>query len=261
MRATRLVAVTVAFVVLIAACGGGKSTSKAAFDAQANQICKRLADADATGRSALGTTPSPQALRDYIGGTFAPEAIQAYEQIKTLSMPSSDKDRIVQLLTDAIAEVRLINADPATGGNIPNQQDLVRRFAAEGMTECGAGFSRQITKPEFLQKVNAICADIAQKVAAAKTASNVTDTSPPEQQNLFVKSVIVPLQLEAVNRIESLGFPVADQQLLSTLMTDARADIAIYEKDPSKYFVQRPTQVDLQRRWQQYGGNICAFSG
>lgn len=259
MRKATLAAV--ASVLLLEACGGGGGPSKATFLTQANQICKRVGDADATARSALGASPPAQAMRDYIGGTFAPEVIQAYEQIKTLAMPANEKDRIIQLLTDAIAEVRLINADPATGGNIPNQQDLVRRFGAEGMTECGVGFSRQITKPEFLRKLNAICVDISQRVAAAKAQSNVTDASPPEQQNLFVKSVVVPLQLEAADRIEALGFPVADQELLTRLMADARADIAIYERDPAKYFVERPTQLDLQRRWQAYGGPICAFGG
>lgn len=253
------IALAGALVVVLSACGTSSGPSKDAFVKDANARCQSLRDADDAGRAALGASPSASDRADYLRGSWGPVAISTYQQIAGLAMPATDKDRIAQLLTDAIAEVRLLEADPASGGNIPNQRELVRRFAAEGLTACGAGFAAEVTKPDFLQQVGRVCAALSTNLANAMQERGITDATPPEVRSAFVRSVIVPLQRKAADQIEALGAPSGDEAVIADILVKTRADIDIYETDPAQYFTSRPTFVALQQQWQAYGGSVCVY--
>jgi hypothetical protein len=258
----RLASVVVAAIAITTACGGGGggggSSSRDLFVAQANQLCTALSDSYTAEKAKLPSPPSAADIKDFVQGSFAPQAVTTYEQIAALPMPSAEKDDLQSLLTAAIAEVRLIQADPATNGTPLTQRELVRRFQAVGLTACGAGFQHELDKAQFVKEANGICLGLASKVYALLRGRGINEDSTSEEKAIFVKLTIVPLYFDVVTQIESLGFPAEDQQVLADLLAAWRADIGAVEQQPELSFdPNRVETLDVKRRWIEYGARSC----
>jgi hypothetical protein len=218
-------------------------------------------DSYTTARSKLPSPPSAADIKDFVQGSFAPQAISTYQQIGALALPSAEKQDLQSLLTAAIAEVKLIQADPVTNGTPQTQRELVRRFQAVGLTECGAGFQHALEKPQLIKEVNDICSALADKLRASARSLGVDKDSSPETVAAFVQGTATALYRAAVSEVERLGFPAGDEASLQQLLTDWRADIDAVEKDPSTYNQLRVAGVDVGTRWTTYGAEACRTLG
>lgn len=260
MMRRRVAIVLVVAIAVTAGCGGG-GPSRDAFVEQANLLCTALNDSYTTGRSKLPTPASASDIKDFVQGSFAPQAISTYQQIGTLAVPSAEKEDLQTLLTAAIAEVRLIQADPVTNGTPQTQRELVRRFQDVGLTECGVGFEHELDKPQFIKEVNDICNALADKLRTSARSLGVVKESPPEVVVAFVQGTAAALYRAAVAEVERLGFPTGDETALQQLLVDWRADIDAVEKDPATFNQARPLAIDVGVRWDAYGAEACIVLG
>ena len=256
----KVATVLVAAIAFTSACGGGGS-SRQVFVDQANQLCTTLADSYKAGKAKLPSPPTATDVKDFVQGLFAPEAITTYQQIGGLPMPAGEKDDLQALLTAAIAEVRLIQSDPATNGTPATQRDLVRRFEAAGLTACGVGFQHELDKPQFLKEVNDICTALADKLATSARSLGLVKESPPEAVIAFVQGFASALYRAAVSEVERLGFPAADAAMLQQLLVDWRADIDAVANDPVTFNQSRRAAIDVSDRWVAYGADGCIALG
>ena len=257
-QTARIAAALLCLLLLASGCQGGGGASKAAFVKQANALCGQLATDYTAAKAAMPAAPSREDTKTMVQGTFAPEAIQTYTRIQGLPLPSSDADDLRSLLTSAIAEVKLIQLDPATFGNQQNQRDLVKRFADYGLTDCGAGFARDIDKAEWIREVNDLCTAFGAKQQATLVGRDVSPASSPEVIAAFVRDVAAPLSDDVVAQIRALGFPQGDEQPLEQLLQAVHADVQLVLATPSLYFdTSRPSLVDLVQQWRTYGVTAC----
>jgi hypothetical protein len=256
----KLAVVLVAAIAITAACGGGGS-SRDLFVEQANQLCTALSDSYTAAKAKLPSPPTATDTKEFVQGSFAPQAITTYQQIGALPMPDAEKDDLQALLTAAIAEVRLIQSDPATNGTPLTQRELVRRFQAAGLTACGVGFQHELDKPQFVKEVNDICTALTDKLHTSARSLGIVKESPPEAVTNFVQGFAAALYRAAVTEVERLGFPAGDEASLQQLLVDWRADIDAVEQDPSTFNQARPLGIDVGARWVAYGADACSELG
>ena len=142
----------------VAACGGGSSgPSKPLFVAKANELCKTLADDYTAGITMLGASPARDKVAEFLRTSFLPEALNTYRAVAALGIPSADRLTLEPLLTQTVAELSLMQADPTVGGNPANQRRLAAGFKSYGLDQCGAGFAGKVDKAEFITEANAVC--------------------------------------------------------------------------------------------------------
>jgi hypothetical protein len=257
----KLAIVLFASIAITAACGGGGGSSRDLFVEQANQLCTALSDSYKAGKANLPSPPTAADTKEFVQGSFAPQAITTYQQIGALPMPDAEKDDLQSLLTAAIAEVKLIQSDPATNGTPLTQRELVRRFQAAGLTACGVGFQHELDKPQFVKEVNDICSALTDKLHTSARSLGVVKDSPPEVVIAFVQGFASALYRAAVSEVERLGFPAGDEATLQQLLADWRADIDAVEQDPPTYNQARPLGIDVGARWVAYGADACSELG
>jgi len=249
---------TAAVTMSVAACGGGTSQTavRSAFVTQANQLCKQFADDYNSAKAKLPVPPSNDDLVLLAQGTYAPDAIQTYQQISALKMPTADEQDLKSLMDQSVAEVQLIQSDPLKGGSKLNQRDIVRRMRSYGLTDCGVGFDRDVDHDEFVKEADSICVNLAAKIDQIRTDNNI-DGATPDARAAAVRNNIVPVYLDALSQIESIGYPDADKDFLTKLIADSRVLVESFVQDPAGFFdPSRPGEADIHQRWQSYG-SIC----
>jgi hypothetical protein len=258
----RRAAAALAVVLAVAAgCsgGGGVSITAEAFAQQGNAQCQKLANDDAAGRAALGTSPSADAMTSYVQGTYVPEANETYKAIAALPKPKDTAADIDALLTDVLAEIRIIQSDPVAGGNRVNQAELVNRLRSVGLTACGAGFAATVDKASFVIRANAFCTNLQSQVGRQLDVLNAEKTVTTEQKADFVTTTVVPLYRETINLIEAIGYPPDDATFLASIVKDARAYIESLVAHPELFYVRAtdPATLNVWQRWREYGATSC----
>ena len=254
-----LVATTAVAMALVACSGGASQTAvRSTFVTQANQLCKKFADDYNSAKSKLPVPPSRDDLILLAQATFAPDAIQTYQQIATLKMPTADEQNLKSLMDQAVAEVQLIQSDPIQDGSKLNQRDIVNRMRSYGLTDCGVGFDRDVDHDEFVKEANSVCVNLAGKIDQIRRDNNVdAPNATPDARAAIVRNNIVPVYLDALSQIESIGYPDADRDFLSKLIADSRVLVQSFVQDPAAFFdPSRPGEEDIHQRWASYG-SIC----
>jgi len=247
-------------LLLTVACGGGGGggATEGAFVQHGNQLCKALADDYQAGKAALPSPASAADIKDFVQGRFVPEAVQTYQQIAGLKMPGDQADAVNALLTAAIAEVRLIQSDPAAGGSPQNQRDLVKRFQEVGLTECGAGFQHELNQAQFIEAVNGICQGLGEKVLEIGRDRQIDQNATSEALAQFVQQTVLPLFTDVIAQIDRLGFPTDAGPDWAKLVSDWKADVVLVQQNPLAFYDQtRPAAVDINQRWIAYGATSC----
>jgi hypothetical protein len=239
------------------ACGGGGGVTAAAWAAQGNDLCLKLATADATGRATLGASPTPADLTTYIQATYVPEANETYRAIGALPRPKDKATDIDALLTDVLAEISLIQYDPVGGGNKVNQAQLVSRLRDIGLTSCGTGFAGVVDKQSFLAEADGICSNLHPQIDSAAKEQKIYETATKEQRAAFVRNYIIPLYRETLDKVVALGYPPADATLLAGIVSDSRAYYDALDKDPESFFSEPDSVKALHERWRAYGVTTC----
>lgn len=260
VRRSLAAALVVTVLFAIAACSGGSSqAAKAAFVAQGNQLCKQFADDYNAAKAQLPIPPSNDDLKLLAQATFVPAAIETYQKIASLNLPKADAQDLTSLMDQAIAEVRLIQADPLQGGSPSNQRDIVNRMHGYGLTECGVGFAHDVDHAEFVKEADGICGTYFAKLSKVEQDQNVSASSKDDVKIAFATNTGLPVVRDAVDRIEAIGFPPEDKAVLSKLIGDWRADLDAVAKDPAQFFTpNRATAVDIFQRWAAFGLTSCA---
>jgi len=255
-------AVLVALCAALFACGSGGGSSaavKEAFVTQANGLCKQLTTDYNTAKATLPASPTPDQLKEFVQGTFGPEAISTYQQIASLQMPKDDADALTSLLTTAIAEVRLILVDPAVNGSATNQHDLVKRFRDYGLSECGAGFAHDISHDEYVVAAQGICNNIDKKITGIETANKI-QKGTADARAAFVGTYAVPLLRDMADQLEALGLPPGEEATLTKLLADMRAVIDSYLQDPASLYVAKTGPAyAVNAAWDAYGPTSCGI--
>jgi hypothetical protein len=246
-------------LLFIGACGGGSSgPSKAAFVQRANQLCTKLSEDYAAAQKALPPSPSPDDMKTFVQGNYTPLAIQTYQQIGALGYPKDDAEKLSALLTESIAELKLVALDPTSAGNRQAQRGLVKRFADYGLTECGVGFQKELTREQFALEANAECQRLFDQVVAAAKPLGIRRGGTNEKLAEYVTSKVVPADLASLEALRAIGIPKGDEALLDGLLTDSAAKIADLAKDPSRLFVIDARDTSIADRWLQYGVPVCS---
>ena len=263
-RASKFIAVLLATAgvgIALTACSGGTSdvTVRNSFVTQANQLCKQFTDDYDGAKAKLPIPPSNDDLILLAQATFAPDAISTYQQISALKMPKADEQDLKSLMSQAVAEVQLIQSDPIQGGSKGNQRDIVNRMRKYGLTECGAGFDHDVDHAEFLKEADGVCSTYFAKLVKVEQDQNIGPSAKEDVKLAFVVNTGLPVVEDAVNRIEAIGYAPEDKDVLTKLIADWRADLNTIAKDPSQFFVpNRPAAVDIFNRWDAFGLHSCA---
>lgn len=153
--------------------------------------------------------------------------------------------------------------------------------AAAMLASCGDDSVEALPKPEFLEQANAIC-QVAQDKADEVFEGVWADPEDPDMDEAAMQDLLfdrfdvgmeqlMPIYLDMIGELRSLGAPEGDEDLLATLLDDlesgieefdelldaaAEGDIAAREAldgdDP---------MVDLNRRAREYGLTVCGEDG
>jgi hypothetical protein len=248
------VAMALGFAV-VAGCGGGSSGGKAEFVAKGNELCKTLAADYAAGISKLGANPPKEQVAEFLRTSFVAEALNTYRSIGALDIPSGDRQTVEPLLTQVVAELSLIRADPAVGGNPANQRRLTAELGAYGLDQCGAGFATTANRTEFLTEANSICRDLNASYHKAYDDADLTLSSPPEDLKVVLHTRIVPLTRQALVEIEGIGF---EDPTLQSIIVDTRALLDHIDADPERVtYGDTPDELAINKRWIDFGAGDC----
>jgi hypothetical protein len=250
----------VAICAALLACGGGggnQAAVKDAFVTAANGMCKQLTTDYNAAKAALPASPSADDLKEFVQGSFGPEAISTYQKIASLQTPKDDAESLSSLLTSAIAEVRLIQSDPVVNGSVTNQHDLVARFRNYGLTECGAGFVHDLTHDEYVTAAQGICKNLDDKLFGLEDDNGIHKAGA-DAKAAFVHTYAAPLFRDAIDQLEVVGVPTADQAAVTKLLTDWKAIVDSYEKDPTILYTPKTAGViAFNGAWDAFGATNC----
>jgi hypothetical protein len=247
-------------IALSAACGGGGGGGggKSAFVAKANELCRTLADDYAKGVAALGPAPTKPQVAEFLRASFIAEALGTYRSVVDLGFPSADREALDTLFTQTQAELFLIQADPAVGGNASNQRSLTARFKAYGLDQCGGGFARAVDKAQFLTEANGVCRALNESYHKAYRDADVKLSSPPDQLKVLLHTRIVPLTRQALTDIEAIGFPPGDEQTLTAIVADTRTLLDRIDADPNRAtYGDTAEELAINKRWIDFGAVDC----
>jgi hypothetical protein len=258
-RAVRAGAAVLAVAVIGCSGGGGSGSDVAAFTTQANAVCTKLTADDTAGRAALGASPAPQAIIDYVRGSYAPTAIAAYQQIGALPLPKGKEEAIIALLTDAQAEVKLQQVDPINGGSKPLERELVGRLHAAGLTECGAGFAPALDHAEFIAEAGVICTRVFSDIVQEQKNRGIIFTTPADRKATFVTDTVVPVARGGLDDLRAIGIPPGDAATVTKILTDLQAEIDQLAADPTRLGLVDARHLAIEAGWKAYGVGVCAL--
>jgi hypothetical protein len=243
-------------VVAGSGCGGGGSgASKPEFVAKANELCKTLATDYSSGVSALGANPTREQLAEFLRTAFLADALNTYRAIGALAIPSDDRATVEPLLTQTVAELALIQADPVIGGNRANQRRLLAAFKSYGLDQCGAGFAGEVDKAELITEANSICRALNDSYHKAYTDADLRESSPPELLRVVLHTRIVPLTRQALLDIEAIGF---QDPTLASIIADTRTLLDNIDADPNRVtYGDTPEELAINKRWIDFGAGDC----
>jgi hypothetical protein len=241
---------------VVAGCGGGGSSGdKSQFVAKGNELCKTLADDYAAGIAKLGATPSKEQEAEFLRSSFVAEALNTYRAIGALDIPKADRETVEPLLTQVMAELSVIRADPVVGGNAANQRRLTSELEAYGLDQCGAGFARTANRDEFLAEANSICRDLNASYHKAYEDADLKLSSPPEMLKVVLHTRIVPLTRQALVNIEGIGF---EDPTLQSIIVDTRSLLDRIDADPNRVtYGDTPEELAINKRWIDFGAGDC----
>jgi hypothetical protein len=241
---------------VVAGCGGGGSSgNKADFVAKGNELCKTLAADYSAGIAKLGPNPPKEQVAEFLRSSFVAEALNTYRSIGNLGIPSQDRETVEALLTQVLAELSVIRADPAVGGNAANQRRLTSELEAYGLDQCGAGFAKKADRTEFLAEANSICRDLNSSYHKAYDDADLTLASPPDQLKVVLHTRIVPLTRQALVDIEAIGF---EDPTLQSIIDDTRALLDHIDADPERVtYGDTPDELAINKRWIDFGAGDC----
>ena len=128
-----------------------------------------------------------------------------------------------------------------------------------GLASSASASRREISKPDFIAKADAICTAANTKLAAAEAKLGANPTN--KQVKKFVLNVLVPNIAGQLAKIRKLGFPMADKASLTALFTKADKDLARIKKNPA-LAVQSGSEpfADVKPQLRAYGLTVCGDS-
>lgn len=123
---------------------------------------------------------------------------------------------------------------------------------------CGNDGTDQLTKAEFLQQGNAICAKGTEQIDAAGGTAFASPGNPTEQEtDAFASEIVVPNVQEQIDQLRALSPPKGDGAQVKAILD--RAQLAVDEVKANPRLLGRDTaSEEANRIARAYGLTACA---
>jgi hypothetical protein len=135
---------------------------------------------------------------------------------------------------------------------------VVVAMAGLFVAACGDDDGESITKDDFVEQANAICADGNDELDAA---GEDVDFNDEDAFSAFVTDELVPSVRQQIADIRDLGFPEGDEDELDAILDDASADVDNIEDDPASvgeaFSNNEDPFDDVNQRLNDYGLTEC----
>ena len=123
---------------------------------------------------------------------------------------------------------------------------------------CGGGSDDRLTKEEFLEQGNAICASGNEKIGhAAETAFSSPDNPSQAEIVSFATETIVPTVQDELDQLRDLSPPKEDEEDVAAILNELQTALDKLRSDPA--LAAEGAGFDEARRLAQaYGLAACA---
>lgn len=123
------------------------------------------------------------------------------------------------------------------------------------LSSCGSSDSK-ITKPEFLDKANALCKSLDERLAGAE--ADLGEDATEEQLLAFIEIAVNEIG-DTVKDFRDLGFPEGDEAVLDELFSDVEDIVDQMDKDPAFLMTGSSESpfADVDAKFLAYGITEC----
>ncbi|MDQ3759891.1 MAG: hypothetical protein M3331_08135 [Actinomycetota bacterium] len=138
-------------------------------------------------------------------------------------------------------------------------------FASCGGEDEEGGFSPVVSEPlskvEFLQQADQICASTESQIeAAADDLLTGKGDPPPEEVERVALDLVVPALETEVSAIGALGAPEGDEEKVQAILDATEAGIAEIEADPRALLDGVPESLqEAEQLAREYGSRQCGI--
>ena len=123
---------------------------------------------------------------------------------------------------------------------------------------CGGGDDDSISKDEFLQKGNAICAKGNQELdQAANEVFSAGQQPTPEQVTTFVNEDLLPNVEGQISDLRDLGIPEGDEDQVNAILDAADEGVEKTKADPASGFEGADPFAEANKLARDYGLVAC----
>ena len=133
---------------------------------------------------------------------------------------------------------------------------LAALIAGCGGDDEGSGSGEPLTKAEFLEQGNAICAEGNEAINAA--AGDLNQNSPPEEIQAFASETLVPEVQNQIDGLRGLSPPEGDEATVEAILDAAQEANDQVEEDPSAITSNEDPFNEANDLASEYGLQECA---
>lgn len=149
----------------------------------------------------------------------------------------------------------LVLALSACGGDDGDDGDA--GDGSSGSATADVGSETTISKADFVDQANEICAAGNEELAAG---SESIDPADPDTIAAYANDVLVPSIRAQLEDIRALGYPEGDEEMLDGVLADADAALDQIEADPSLLAGDTDPFGDVNATLTDYGLTECGSS-